>query len=542
MTDLELHELRRKQWRIDGHAIRTIEDARAFIEGAGFCLMYPERPAVLAPSFIAAFVGSEQGLPTQRNAYSDPRAAEATGLVVRLLRERAAYEVSFAENNSLLLSAAVFPYFYALAGDRNPRQAPVPGSRSPYSALACDVYAMIERGGPISKRKMQEDVGGSVSEAALDKALHELWSKLRITRVDYSPADGSSWDLLHRWAPEPLKEAVNMSVIAALSALLTKYLDDVVAAEPAELELFFGNYVPRSRVKDATNALLAAREMEFVRVGSRSMVQMKALEVPAPPVLIDEKTGAPKVFAPRPPRTPRPTAPPYFPGPARLVESGISASGEAREDQSRKPFVPRRPRVARPDGERSYGDRSGGKTFDRSSRGGGPPRERRGGSGRPGAGRYDRARTGQGRPEQTSSDQTRSNQTRSNQTRSNQTRSNQTRSGETRPDGKRSGDGENRFEERRPGGQRFGGPRFGNQRSDRSRSDKSRSDKSRSDRPRPDGPRSERPRSERPRFDKPRSDRERSGRPDSQGGRPPRKGPRPPRRDFGKRPPRRPRS
>ena len=60
----------------------------------------------------------------------------------------------------------------------------------------------------------------------------------------------------------------------ALSALLSKYLDCVVAADLAELESFFGKFVARSRVKEAVNALLAARELSFVHVSGRSMLQI----------------------------------------------------------------------------------------------------------------------------------------------------------------------------------------------------------------------------------------------------------------------------
>src|SRR5215471_6286875 len=84
MTDLELQQLRRERWRLDGKPIRTIEDARAFVESVGFCLMYPLRPALPVPTFIGAFVGAEDRLPTWQHAYSDPRAAEATELMVRL--------------------------------------------------------------------------------------------------------------------------------------------------------------------------------------------------------------------------------------------------------------------------------------------------------------------------------------------------------------------------------------------------------------------------------------------------------------------------
>jgi hypothetical protein len=102
--------------------------------------------------------------------------------------------------------------------------------------------------------------------------------------VDYKASEGSVWDLLYRWAPEAVKEGVGLSVQEALTALLSKYLDCVVAVEQAEIETFFGNFIARSKVKDAVNALLAARELSFVHVGGRSMLQITPEKVVTPPV------------------------------------------------------------------------------------------------------------------------------------------------------------------------------------------------------------------------------------------------------------------
>src|SRR5579863_2201268 len=284
MTEADLQQLRRSKWRLDGKPIRTIEQARAFVETVGFCLMYPLRPSMQVPTFIGAFVGSDDRLPTWQHAYSDPRAVAATELMVRLLRERAAYEANlFDENNAFLVAGSVFPYFYALVGERNPKLAPKAGARSPYSPLAVDAFELIQRKGPISKQKMQEALGGSISLAALDKALTELWSKLRITRVDYNYSEGSFWDVLYRWAPEAVREGVGLSVPEALSALLSKYLDSAIAVEQAELEAFFGNFVARSKVRDAVHALLAARELSFTQVGGRSMLQITPEKVVVTP-------------------------------------------------------------------------------------------------------------------------------------------------------------------------------------------------------------------------------------------------------------------
>jgi len=274
MTPDELDQLRREKWHLDGKTVRTLDDARGFIESVGFCLTYPSRPPMLLPTFVGAWYGSDERLPRHR-AFLDPEARDATDLMIRLLRDKSAYEANLSdENNALLISASIFPYFYTLVGERNPKHAPQPGPRSPYSELACDTYQVIHRKGPITKLKLLEEVGKGISVPALDKSLAELWSKLRIIRVDYDEREGAWWDVLQRWSPQAVSEGVNFSVGEALSALLSKYLDCVIAADRQELESFFGNFVPRSKVREAVNALLSARELSFVPVGNRSLIQV----------------------------------------------------------------------------------------------------------------------------------------------------------------------------------------------------------------------------------------------------------------------------
>lgn len=274
MDDEELRALRRAKWHLDGNPVRTIDEARAFIESVGFCLMYPIRQPLVVPTFIGAWAGSDDRLPTGLQAFADPRAQEATDLMVRLLRSRTAYEAKLFEDNIFLVSASVFPYFYSLMGERMPRSAPKAGPRSEYSDLACDVFQLIQREGPISKPKMQEKLGGGLSLSAVDRALVELWSRLRITRVDYNPLEGAFWDDMFRWSPELVREGIQISLPSGLTALLSKYLDCVVAADQVEIDSFFSHFVPLSRVKESMNALSALRELSHVRVGDRLLYQV----------------------------------------------------------------------------------------------------------------------------------------------------------------------------------------------------------------------------------------------------------------------------
>ncbi|HZD31117.1 MAG TPA: hypothetical protein VE779_05585, partial [Candidatus Angelobacter sp.] len=206
MFEQQLQELRREKWRLNGEGIRTLDAARDFIDSVGFCTLYPQKPAVLAPTFVGAYSGSDEKLPTVQMAFADPSAREAKSLMVRLLREQTAYETLVFPENNFLVSAAVFPFFYGLVGDRNPRLAPKASARSGYSTLAVDAFPLIQKHGPISKQRLQAALGKSISEAALDRALDELWAKLRITRVDYKHDEGVFWDVLFRWAPDAVRE------------------------------------------------------------------------------------------------------------------------------------------------------------------------------------------------------------------------------------------------------------------------------------------------------------------------------------------------
>jgi 23S rRNA pseudouridine2605 synthase len=366
-------------------------------------MMYPQRNTVLAPTFIGAWVGGDENLPTWQHAFADPRAQEATALMVRMLREHDAYEANLFNENALLISSSIFPYFYALSGDRNPKQPPKPGPRSEYSQLAVDTFALIQRKGPISKQQMREDLGGSVSLVALDRALGELWSRLRITRVDYDNTGGSSWDVLYRWSPEAVREGMEISVGEALSFLISKYLDCVIAADQQEIESFFGNFVPRSRVKDSVNLLLNARELSHVRVGNRLLVQItpaKSAIVHAPiprpkPVARRPSEQRPKfssarLSSPRPPGTgakpsgPRPSGPrPAGPRSAGPRPPSSRSSGPRFSDS--KPSGPRPP-GSRPSGPRPTGSKfSGPRSPGSRPSGPRPPRSRPSGPRAPGS-------------------------------------------------------------------------------------------------------------------------------------------------------------
>lgn len=298
MTDIELHQLRRAKWRTDGaRPMRTLEDAKEFLSEVGLCLMYPAKPAQMAATFIGAYLGSDANLPTWQSAPADPRTEGASELMVRLLRSKAAFEANSFGETGFLISADAFPFFYALVGDRNPKGDPhkLPGGK--WTPLALDLFALIQKQGPLTKEQMREGLGGGTSEVALDRTLHDLWSELKITRVDYKTGEGAYWDALYRWAPEAVKEGVQLSVLEALTALISKYVEGVIAAEEGEIVEFFSHFAARAKTVDAIQALQAAREFDIVSSGKRPLIQLTPDKIPYVP-----QPRFPR--APRPPRKP----------------------------------------------------------------------------------------------------------------------------------------------------------------------------------------------------------------------------------------------
>ena len=81
----ELENLRQQKWRIHASAkerpLRTLDDAREFLNSVGFCLMYPVKPVLVAPTFIGAYLGTRDNLPSPAQALLDDRAKEAESLI-----------------------------------------------------------------------------------------------------------------------------------------------------------------------------------------------------------------------------------------------------------------------------------------------------------------------------------------------------------------------------------------------------------------------------------------------------------------------------
>lgn len=404
LTAFELEQQRRRKWRATGNLelaapLRTLEDARAWLHECGFCLFQPHTTPVVAPDLLTAVAGSAEQARMSLRFVDDPDKRLARDLVFRMLRDHAAYAAPFNESNQLLIAPTELPYFYALAGERNPKQPPDAGPRGEH-LLVRHTFELLEKGGPATVQQLHFQLGKGVSETAVDRALHDLWTKFRVCQIERNAAQQPVWDLLFHWAPEPVNQGRQLSSAEALSALMSRYLETVVAAETGDVENFFGHFIPRSRVQEIVRAMLGQRQFSYLRLGQKILVQMtpppepdsreasrqRYLEKPKPEPRVSKERKPRDQWKPKS-RFHRGPKPEFKPSPG---EEGRPPQGESKPEFKRGPrpefkrgLRPEFKRGPRPEFKRGPGDGRPGK-FARGDRdrSRGPSRDGEGGSAR----------------------------------------------------------------------------------------------------------------------------------------------------------------
>jgi hypothetical protein len=252
--------------RQNGHGALTLEDARTWIEETGLCLFLPRRQfgTSTAPSFVEAVAG-------ERTSAPDPRhLATAEELLVRLELDGIAVRLNLlgqpGELPDFVVAAWVLPYVYALRGDRDWRRSPqLTGSRQ-VSPLAVQAYKQLEQG-DLTLSELRTALGREVTEAAVLRAITELWQQLRIIPVTAAPGAHAKWQLLRHRFQKAIAEGASTSQVTAISVLASIYLQAVIAASMEEVELFLAPLTARSKVREVLRGLVATRQVHTISMG-----------------------------------------------------------------------------------------------------------------------------------------------------------------------------------------------------------------------------------------------------------------------------------
>lgn len=274
LTAEQLEAARAERMRQNGHGAIAFEDVRTWVEETGLCVYLP-RPtqagqifSSATPSFVEAVAGHRTPEPTLELIHT------AESLLVRLEADGIAVRLNLAgqpgEQPDYIVATWVLPYIYALRGDRDWRRAPqLTGSRQ-VSPLAVQVAKHLEPAN-LTATQLRDQLGKEVTEAAVLRALHELWKQLRVIPVVPALGSAALWQPLRQRFQKAIAEGASTSQVTAISVLASIYLQAVIAGSMEDVELFLSPLTSRSKIREVVRGLAATRQVHTTAMGHASL-------------------------------------------------------------------------------------------------------------------------------------------------------------------------------------------------------------------------------------------------------------------------------
>src|SRR5271170_7989203 len=308
LTSEQLLATRATLWRQKAEPLLTLEDAQAWILQCGLCLFLPRKAQIPAPapSFVEACLGETNLTP--------PRAAieTAKALLARLIEAKSALPLNLlgtpGDHPDFLVSTEALPFVYALRGDRDWKHAPGTVGAIRVSPLVAHIWQLLERRGVLTAGEIQEELGRELTEAAVLRALHELWASLRVVPLYQADSRQALWEPLQSRHQKAMMSGVGMSQVTALSVLVSVYLQSAVAASSDDAESFLSPLASRSKVREVVRGLSATRQLAMIQMETHSLLYVEG----SLPEFPDAEKPVPKAaeIAAKPiARRPHPTSP-----------------------------------------------------------------------------------------------------------------------------------------------------------------------------------------------------------------------------------------
>lgn len=251
----------------------TADEAREWLTGVGFCLYQPRRAQIAAPA--ASFVEAVMGAATEAPARETLEAATALlhrltadGAAIPLNLLGAASAVGGSDVPDFLATRETLPYVFSLIGGRNWKSGP--GAKA--SPLMTEVWTLLNTGGARTAQEIQTELGRELTEAAVLRALMELWNGLRVLPV--YDGDGTRWELTQARFAAEMTASQKVAQATALSALVSLYLESSIAASTEDIESFLSPLSARSRVREVVNGLQATRQLGLVSVAAQPLLHI----------------------------------------------------------------------------------------------------------------------------------------------------------------------------------------------------------------------------------------------------------------------------
>ncbi len=374
----QLAATRAAHWHQEGQKLLTIEALREWLQRSGLVLYLP-RPQLgaPAPSWVEATLGKAEAAPEVGVADA------ARTLLARLIAEGSAVPLNLlgatggmgTDVPDFVASAAVFSYVFTLRGNKAWKQPPATAGAVKVSPLALAAYEILAAKVSLSAYDLATQLGKEVTEGAVLRALTELWSQLRVIPVPQWDGAATLWELTSSRFTKQIKAGANAGQPSALSALISLYLGQAMAATEDEIESFLSPLAPRSRVRDVIHALLAGRQLETLVVKGKTLLHVAgdlpvfvaaAVEETAPAEAAEGGSRISK-FAANPASKlgtglrSKPASKPAFgkkPFGSKPSFGSKPAYGKPAGERERRPFVKREDRPARPSFDKPWEEKA----------------------------------------------------------------------------------------------------------------------------------------------------------------------------------------
>ncbi len=288
MTISTLNEIERQREfnyrRTLERRVRTIEEARAFVEEVGFCHFWPIK-GVEMPNLFHAIAGRVRPVPDE---HGDPDGSKCWGWKDHALDKKWWYYGKLLRRRATLVSLAALPYFYALSenyGDlKDYLQEYADGLMT---AEAKAIYEALLEHGPLDTIRLRREAHMSAQSAKsrFDRTLVELQVGLKVLPVGV--AETGAWryafvyEIVQKHLPNLPEQARHITRSQARRMLVLRYLDNVVAADRRMVGKVFHvlKWTP-TELERTISALLqegAVREVQVKGLDQTQLISTRAM-------------------------------------------------------------------------------------------------------------------------------------------------------------------------------------------------------------------------------------------------------------------------
>jgi len=307
-----------------------------------------EVDAIHAASEEAAAAEPAKSEPVMQivSGFTAEQKEEARRMLARLVAEGAAVPLNLlggpGELPDFVCSAQAFSFVYTLRGDKGWKLAPSTSGALRVSQLALHAWEILKEKGPLTAMALVPELGREVTEAAVLRAMTELWAIQRVIPLPQTDGSATVWELVTGKFIRHLKAGSNAGQPTALSALLSLYLGQVVAATTEEMEVFLSPLAARSRIREIVNGLGASRQLDEIVLEGKTLHYIAGDLPEFPDVMEPVMAPAAQQFSRYEPRE-KVVYPVRKPAGARAATEGNFANKRSgpRSDSERRPFVRR---------------------------------------------------------------------------------------------------------------------------------------------------------------------------------------------------------